>query len=161
MEILFSLEAALKKAGESAELKKIVEGNKGYLSAVYSTFRNVLEEWHFSYYCPEKKQAAVFKVGKETVDFEGFSGLMSGRVGGRLEAEKAEVGAQQALDIAKEKVFAPYEEVLITLQNPEGTQVWIVNFFTKELDLISITVDASAGKVLKEHKTTLVVGSAK
>jgi len=160
MKISFSLEDALRKAGEDAELQKIVTDNKGYLSAIYSTAKESLDAWHFSYYCADKRMAAVFNVSKDAIGFEGFSPLIANRTGGKLDIENVKISAQQAFDIAGSKVQKEYTEVLLTLQNPEGVQVWIVNFFTKEMDLISVTLDAKSGKVLKEHNTTLVIGSA-
>lgn len=161
MKILFPLEDAVRKADEDAELKKIVDENNGYLSAIYSTARESLDTWHFSYYCPDKKMAAVFGISMDGVGFEGFSPLIANRTGGRLDMEKVKVGARPAFDIAGGRVPKECSEVLLTLQNPDGVQVWIVNFFTKEMELISVTVDAESGKVLKENKTTLVIGSAK
>ncbi len=160
MGVSFEIKDAIKSIESKKENTDLIKQYNGYLSSAYSNFTDELKEWFVSYYSVEKGEVMIFKAGRDGTSFDSFSKLQKDGPGGHIDIKKIKVSASKALDIATKKNKSAAEKTLIVLENAEK-YVWVVNFFTKSLDLISLKIDAKNGKVLKETKSSLIVGYSK
>ena len=160
MDVSLTLKDAIEKIEKKKENKEMIKRYDGYLSSAYSTFTKSLTEWFVSYYSVEKGEVLVFKTDKSGAVFDSFSKIQKNGPGGHIALEKVKVSAKEALDIALEKNKTEYTKILIALENVKKCE-WVVNFFTKELDLFSVKIDAGNGKVLKEKTCSLIIGYGK
>ncbi len=160
MDVSLTIKEAVDKIESKKENKELIERYDGYLSSAYSNFTKDLTEWFVSYYSTEREEVIIFRVNKEEAMFDSFSKILKKGPGGRIDLEKVKVSAKDALKIAQKKNGSKYEKILIALENSKNCE-WVVNFFTKELDLFSVKIDAGNGKVLKEKKCSLIIGYGK
>jgi len=160
MSVPLTIKDAIKAIEGKKENTDVIKQYNGYLTSAYSNFTDELKEWFVSYYSVERGEVMIFKVDKDGASFDSFSKLQKDGPGGHLDIRKVKIPAAKALEIASKKNKSAAEKTLIMLDEMDKC-AWIVNFFTKSLDLISLKIDAKNGKVLKETKSSLIVGYSK
>jgi len=160
MGVSFEIKDAIKAIEGKKENTDLIRQYNGYLSSAYSNFTDELKEWFVSYYSVEKKEVLIFKANEDGASFDSFSKLQRDGPGGHLDIKKVKIPAAKALGIAVKKNKSSAEKTLIMLDDADKC-AWVVNFFTKSLDLISLKIDAKNGKVLKEMKSSLIIGYSK
>jgi len=73
----------------------------------------------------------------------------------RLDLDSVKVGSTQAIGIGEARAadHQPFNKVqtLAVLQTVDGTQVWNITLFSRELHLLNVKIDARSGGIVSEN----------
>lgn len=155
------------EALEKAEGNENVQSLKGFFLG--SSFASIstdkqaengddVNEWTLLYYSPTKKSVVdcfvsekIVTVGEETPAIKEMH---------ELQVTRVKVPLHEALSLADGHVKKRPLNILISLHTKDIGEktyiVWTMGFVTAEMTVISVDIDATNGKVLKEETTRLI-----
>ena len=141
-----------------------IEKNKDFFLAHGFILLDELNKdvWQLGFYCKAKDRMITFFVGKDSITISQESEMFKkpDTVIRELAVDKVSIDLAEVLEII-EKVRQDHykqdpEKMFLILQHGEHGQSYNVTLITKQMDIIHIKVDASAGKVLEHHSTPLM-----
>ena len=149
---------------KTIEFKKFHENNKTYyLAHGFAQLNKDFEptkNWQIGYYSKEKDHLAIFDINNlQEPSFE--EAFKDGGIIEELKIEDEQISLEEALDLAKKKLFDDYKgeivnTVLVIVQAIEGEPTFNFTFVTQNFSMITIHVNARTKTITKEIKNSVL-----
>lgn len=150
------VDEAVEEVEKLEEVKDILDGEGFFCSAYLILDKGEeIKEWDLGFYSPEEDKITAVKVTDGGPEI-GVTDKPLKKETHKLELDKVEVSAEEALEKAKEEMeeeySKSYKKILFSLKM-EGNPVWSTTFVGSGLSIVSVDVDVGSGEVVKSEKS--------
>ncbi len=158
---------AIKKAEADDSVKLAKDKDNLVLASVFSMLRSDQESvnsWNVYYLNKETDELTNFEVTKDSVESKGASKRVHDQHIDPIDASKELMPSEKIISVAEDMVNKefkyPVAKVFMTLHNNDAhdSEFWTVSFFSSNLFIFKIKIDAVDGSVFSKETKHLLNG---